>query len=127
MRSRFLGHLFQDQPKGLIVTRHEHLKTIQLINLMKERHDNLTDARERSRTDRQRLLKSGFLKGVMLASGGYPWTIIPLERRNQYMAALESASVRQDIRPIAEFVSKLVDAGLRDQAPPPLPIGGGGV
>lgn len=35
--------------------------------------------------------------------------------RNDYMAALESASVRQDIRPFAEFVSKLVDAGLRDQ------------
>ena len=67
-----------------------------------------------------------FLMNVMLASGGYPWMIIPLERRNDYMAALESASVRQDIRPFAEFVSKLVDAGLRGQAAPPVPIGGGG-
>ena len=57
-----------------------------------------------------------FLMNVMLASGGYPWTIIPLEMRNDYMATLETASVRQDIRPFAEFVSKLVDAGLRDQA-----------
>lgn len=57
-----------------------------------------------------------FLMNVMLASGGYPWTIIPLQMRNDYMATLESASVRQDIRPFAEFVSKLVDAGLRDQA-----------
>ena len=50
---------------------------------------------------------------VMVASGGYPWTIIPLERRNEYMAALESASVRQDIRPFAAFVGGLVEAGLR--------------
>ena len=67
-----------------------------------------------------------FLMNVMLASGGYLWTIISLERRNDYMAALESASVRQDIRPFAEFVSKLVDAGLRGQAAPPVPTGGGG-
>ena len=49
-----------------------------------------------------------FLMNVMLASGGYPWTVIPLERRDDYMAALELASVRQDIRPFAAFVSGLV-------------------
>jgi Fic/DOC family len=62
-----------------------------------------------------------FLMNVMLASGGYPWTIIPLERRNDYMAALESASVRQDIRPFAELVGSLVGAGLRGQSAPPVP------
>jgi hypothetical protein len=62
-----------------------------------------------------------FLMNVMLASGGYPWTIIPLQRRDDYMAALESASVRQDIRPFAAFVGGLVEAGLRGQAPPPVP------
>jgi len=62
-----------------------------------------------------------FLMNVMLASGGYPWTIIPLERRNDYMAALESASVRQDIRPFAAFVGSLVEAGLRGQPAPPVP------
>jgi Fic family protein len=38
-----------------------------------------------------------FLMNVMLASAGYPWTVIPVERRDQYMNALESASVKQDI------------------------------
>jgi hypothetical protein len=37
------------------------------------------------------------------------------------MAALESASVKQDIRPFAAFVSGLVEAGLRGQAAPPVP------
>lgn len=62
-----------------------------------------------------------FLMNVMLASGGYPWTIIPLEHRDEYMAALESASVRQDIRPFAAFVGGLVAAGLGGQAPPAIP------
>lgn len=66
-----------------------------------------------------------FLMNVTLASGGYPWTIIPLDRRNDYMPALESASVRQDIGPFATFVGGLVEAGLRGQAAPPVPEGRG--
>lgn len=45
-----------------------------------------------------------FLMNAMLASGGYPWTIIRLERRKLYMAALEEASVNGRISPFAEFV-----------------------
>jgi hypothetical protein len=62
-----------------------------------------------------------FLMNVMLASGGYPWTIIPVERRDDYMAALEAASVGQDIRPFAGFIGGLVGAGLRGAAAPPVP------
>lgn len=49
-----------------------------------------------------------FLMNVMFASGGYPWTIVPLERRNDYMAALESASVGEDIKPFVKFLAGLV-------------------
>ena len=35
----------------------------------------------------------------MMASGGYPWTVIPVTDRNAYMAALEKASVGEDIGP----------------------------
>jgi len=45
---------------------------------------------------------------TMMAAGGYPWTIIPVERRNDYMAALESASVHQDIRPFTNFLAGLL-------------------
>jgi Fic family protein len=49
-----------------------------------------------------------FLMNVMMASGGYPWTVVPLEGRDAYMASLESASVHQDIRPFAQFLSGLI-------------------
>lgn len=62
-----------------------------------------------------------FLMNVMLASGGYPWTIVPLDRRDEYMSALEAASVRQDIRPFAVFVGGLVEAGLQGCSAPAVP------
>lgn len=53
-----------------------------------------------------------FLMNVMLAAGGYPWTVIPVERREDYMAALEAASTGQDIAPLTEFLGGLVKDGL---------------
>ena len=50
-----------------------------------------------------------FLMNAMLASGGYPWTVVPLAMRDRYMAALESASVSQDIRPFADLLAELVE------------------
>ena len=47
-----------------------------------------------------------FLMNVMLASGGYLWTVIPVESRNEYMLALEKASIEQDILPFTEFIAK---------------------
>lgn len=51
-----------------------------------------------------------FLMNLMLASGGYPWTVVPLEQRDNYMAALEEASVGQNIGPFTDFIAGLVDA-----------------
>jgi len=47
-----------------------------------------------------------FLMNAMLASGGYPWTIIRQETREEYMAALEEASVHKNIKHFAEFLAK---------------------
>lgn len=52
-----------------------------------------------------------FTMNLMLASGGYPWTIIRVEDRDQYMAALESASVSDNIVPFAEFIAECVKRG----------------
>jgi hypothetical protein len=52
-----------------------------------------------------------FLMNVMLASGGYPWTVISLANRNKYMEALEKASVDQDISAFVEFLAKLLKEG----------------
>ena len=45
-----------------------------------------------------------FLMNGMLASGGYPWTVIRVENRQAYLAALEDASIRQNIEPFTKFV-----------------------
>ena len=47
-----------------------------------------------------------FLMNAMLASGGYPWTIIRLKRRKQYMAALEDASVHGNIKAFTKFIKE---------------------
>jgi fido (protein-threonine AMPylation protein) len=49
-----------------------------------------------------------FLMNALLAGGGYPWTVIRVEDRDAYLAALESASVTGDLRPFARFVAKQV-------------------
>lgn len=49
-----------------------------------------------------------FLMNVMMASGGYLWTVVRLERRTEYMAALEQASLMQDIAPFTSLLSSLV-------------------
>ena len=45
-----------------------------------------------------------FLMNLMMASGGYPWTIVRNARRKEYLAALDAASAEQNIRPFAEFI-----------------------
>jgi Fic family protein len=49
-----------------------------------------------------------FLMNTMLISGGYGWTIIPVEKRQEYMAALEKASVNEDITDFTVFLASLV-------------------
>ena len=49
-----------------------------------------------------------FLMNTMLASGGYAWAVVPVETRDEYFAALESASVDHDIKPFARHIGKLL-------------------
>ena len=49
-----------------------------------------------------------FLMNVMLAGGGYPWAVVPLDKRGEYMDALESGSVEQDIELFSIFLGHLV-------------------
>lgn len=45
----------------------------------------------------------------MMAAGGYPWLVIPVEEKDEYMAALEAASVEGDIGPFVESLGSLID------------------
>lgn len=52
-----------------------------------------------------------FLMNAMLASGGYPWTVIRVEERRAYLAALDAASAGGDIAPFAAFIARQMKAG----------------
>lgn len=56
-----------------------------------------------------------FIMNAMLASAGIPWTIIPVDRRDEYMKVLDDASVRGNIKPFAAFVADCA----RHEPPPP--------
>jgi Fic family protein len=51
-----------------------------------------------------------FLMNLMFASGGYPWTIIRVEHRADYMSAFEQASVNQDVVTFCRFIAKQIEA-----------------
>jgi hypothetical protein len=55
------------------------------------------------------------LMNAMLASGGYPWTIIRVDWRDRYLAALDAGGARSDIGPFARLLAEAV------QAKPPSP------
>ena len=47
-----------------------------------------------------------FLMNALLAGGGYRWTVIRVEDRTAYLAALETASVESNVQPFAAFIAK---------------------
>lgn len=59
---------------------------------------------------------------LMLASGGYSWTVIPLDQRNSYVAALERASVEEDIVPFTDFLAELVRKRVAGEPLPAVPL-----
>jgi hypothetical protein len=56
-----------------------------------------------------------FIMNCMLASSGFPWTVIPVGRRDEYMKALEAASGQHDARPLSALILELSKL----QPPPP--------
>ena len=51
---------------------------------------------------------SRFIMNTMLSTGGYSWTIVPLERRDAYMQALEKASIEGDIADFTKLIADLL-------------------
>jgi|HubBroStandDraft_4_1064222.scaffolds.fasta_scaffold00091_26 hypothetical protein len=49
-----------------------------------------------------------FLMNVMLASGGYPWTVIRMRDRKAYLAALDRASINVDLGPFTTLIAQRV-------------------
>ena len=58
-----------------------------------------------------------FVMNAMLASGGYPWTVIRAEDRDTYLSALDRASIDMDIAPFTTFVAERVRWSLERSGP----------
>lgn len=56
-----------------------------------------------------------FIMNVLLASGGFPWTIVKVANRDNYMKTLEKASIEYNIKPFAKFI-------LNEMRHPPLKL-----
>ena len=47
-----------------------------------------------------------FLMNTMLASGGYPWTVVRMKHRKDYMDSLEAAAAKGNILDFTQFICK---------------------
>lgn len=54
-----------------------------------------------------------FLMNVLLASGGYPWTIVRVDDRAEYLQALDRASIDLELDHFARFIAKQMQASLK--------------
>lgn len=59
-----------------------------------------------------------FVMNAMLASGGYPWTVIRVEDRTAYLSALDRASIDLDIAPFAAFIGERVQWSMKQSTTP---------
>lgn len=50
---------------------------------------------------------------AMLPSGGYPWTVIRVEDRDAYLAALDRASIDANIEPFVKFIAERVQWSMK--------------
>ena len=57
-----------------------------------------------------------FCMNAALASGEYPWTIIRLKRRDEYLAALEEASTNHNLSPFAKLIRDEMDTKADDMS-----------
>jgi hypothetical protein len=53
----------------------------------------------------------------MMASGGYPWTIVRNTRSREYLDALEAASAGQNILPFAKFIREEMSVDWSQEPP----------
>lgn len=49
-----------------------------------------------------------FMMNSQLVTGGYNWAVVPVGRRDEYMKALEKASVEEEIEDFVEFITTLL-------------------
>lgn len=89
--------LIAAQRNKLVVARRNRLKDV---------HHALNDLKSEGMDGNGRMGR--FLMNAMLISGGYNWTIVPVERRQEYMKAIEKGSVDGNITDFTLFISSLL-------------------
>jgi len=54
---------------------------------------------------------------MLLALGGYPWTVIRVDARTEYLTVLDLASIENDVHPFAEFIAGQVRWSMGSRKP----------
>jgi Fic family protein len=58
-----------------------------------------------------------FLMNTMLASGGYPWTVVRVEDRGRYLHSLDSASIDLNIEPFTTLLAERMGWSIAQSVP----------
>jgi hypothetical protein len=56
-----------------------------------------------------------FLMNALLASGGYPWTVIRVENRDKYITALENTHIKFDLTEFTKFIAEEMNASNKEK------------
>lgn len=80
------------------------MKTPDLISVALKRVRTAADTRHAQIVSSSDILRTD--REILLASGGYPWTVVRVDHRNQYISTLEDTHIHFDMTDFTNFIKQ---------------------